>query len=98
MTKDELIAKLHALKPVLEAEGVTHVSLFGSRARGDQTPESDIDLHLDVAPGEPFSLLDLIGVEHIVEDTIGLKANAVMGRSLDGRFRKSVENDAVAIF
>lgn len=72
--------------------------LFGSRARGDNRPESDIDFLLEVDPAAKFSLLDLVGVEHIVSDAIGMPANAFMRRSLDEKFRQSIESDLVAVF
>jgi hypothetical protein len=98
MTKDELIETLITLRSAIEAEGVTHLALFGSRARGDNGPESDIDLLLEVDHESHFSLLDLIGVEHIVSDTTGLKANAVMRRSLSTGFRDSIKRDVVPVF
>jgi hypothetical protein len=45
-----------------------------------------------------FSILNLIGVEHAVSDNLGLKANAVMRRSLRDNFRASIEPDIVDIF
>lgn len=50
MTRDEVLAKLRALKPWLEAQGVTRVRLFGSHARDEARPDSDVDLLIDVAP------------------------------------------------
>jgi predicted nucleotidyltransferase len=44
MTKDEIIAKLLEHRAELEAAGAEHVSLFGSVARGTDTPASDLDI------------------------------------------------------
>lgn len=98
MQKHELISTLKALRPQLEAEGVRHLALFGSRARGDNRPDSDIDLLVEVPEDSRFSLLDLIGVEHIVGDTTGLPANAVMRRSLDAELKANIEPDILQIF
>lgn len=98
MNQDQLVLKLQALKPALEAEGVAHIALFGSRARGDNKPTSDIDLLLDVKPGHGFTLLDLVGVEHLVSDKVGLVANVFMRRGLDTQFRHSIQPDIVEIF
>jgi hypothetical protein len=46
-----ILTLLRALEPDLRARGVMHVSVFGSVARGDDTPSSDVDLALDLAPG-----------------------------------------------
>ncbi len=98
MQREELIGKLLTIKHALEAEGVKHMALFGSRARGDNTPQSDIDLLLDVDTGARFSILNLVGVEHLVEDAIGVPANAFLQRSLDETFQTSIRPDVTKIF
>jgi predicted nucleotidyltransferase len=98
MDKDFLIRRLVSLKPELAAEGVSHLALFGSRARGDHSSESDVDLLLEVEPSSRFSILNLVGVEQIVEREIGMTANAFMRRSLDLEFRTSIENDLIEVF
>ncbi len=89
---------LNRLKPQLEAEGVQHLALFGSRARGDNKSDSDIDLLVDVPEDSRFSILNLIGVEQLVSDSLGMKANAVMRRSLRDSIRASIEPDILEIF
>jgi uncharacterized protein len=98
MQQDALVEKLMTVRPDLVAEGVTHVALFGSRARGDHNRRSDLDLLLDVDPASRFSILNLVGVEHIVEKATGIRANAFMRRSLDDSFRDSIENDLIEVF
>lgn len=93
-----MIEALVTLRPAIEAEGVTHVALFGSRARGDNKPHSDIDLLLEVDPESRFSLLDLVGVQHTVRDKTGLPANAMMRRSLAPDFNRAIRKDVVEIF
>ena len=55
-------------------------------------------LLLDVDPASRFSILNLVGVEHIVEKATGLRANAFMRRSLDDGFRNSIKNDLIEVF
>jgi uncharacterized protein len=76
MRSEEIIAKIRASTPALRAEGVTKLAIFGSRAREDARDDSDLDLLIEVDPNAKFSLLDLIGVEHIIEDATGLRAQA----------------------
>jgi uncharacterized protein len=78
LEREELLAKLRALRPEFEREGVAHLSLFGSRARGDNGPDSDVDLILDVQEGRKFSMLDAIGVGHIVEDSLGFETSVIV--------------------
>ncbi len=44
MNREQVIATLRAHEPELKAAGVVRLSLFGSTARGDRRPDSDIDL------------------------------------------------------
>lgn len=75
-----------------------HVALFGSRARGDNGPASDVDLLIDVDAARLFSLLDLIGVEHVVEEATGISANALMRRSLERNFATAIASDVIEVF
>ncbi len=98
LSRDQLIVELRRLRPAFEREGVTGMVLFGSRARGDNRPESDVDLAVEVDESRKFSLLDLIGVGHIIEDEIGIEPNLFMRRSLDHRFGRQVELEGLDVF
>ncbi|MCI0364048.1 MAG: nucleotidyltransferase domain-containing protein [Phycisphaerales bacterium] len=47
MNKDEVIKRLRAHEPELKAAGIVRLAVFGSVARGDNSPESDVDLLAD---------------------------------------------------
>lgn len=98
MKRDEIVAKLRQVRPELEAEGVTHLGIFGSRARGDDRPDSDLDILLDLDPRERLSLLDIIGIEHIVTDRVGLRARAAIRQDLPLRFADRIADDIVEVF
>ena len=98
MTRDESIAKIQSSAPALRAEGVTKLAIFGSRAREDARDDSDLDVLVEVEPGAKFSLLNLIGVEHIVEAATGLRAQATMRRSIDSRMAERIADDIVEVF
>ena len=98
MTREEIIAKLLENAPALRAEGVTGLAIFGSRARGDARPDSDLDVLVDVAPDSQFSLLNLVGVEHIVSGATGVQAQATMRRSLDARLASRIADDVIEVF
>ncbi len=98
MNAARIVEKLNSARPLLEAEGVTGLVLFGSQARDMAGSHSDVDIAIDVAPGSAFSVLNLVGVEQIVTKATGLPANAFMRRSLDDQFRREIARDGILVF
>ncbi|WP_408640043.1 nucleotidyltransferase family protein [Devosia ureilytica] len=98
LAREQLLKELRELRPQFERGGVTHLTLFGSRARGDHGPDSDIDLMIEVDDTKPFSMLKMVGIGHIVEDHTGLPANIFMRRSLDESFVRATRTDLVQVF
>lgn len=85
-------------RPQLEAVGVAHIALFGSRVRGDCNNDSDVDILIDIVKDKKFSLIDLVGVERILSKAVGLKAQATMRRSLSEAFSKRILPDIREVF
>jgi predicted nucleotidyltransferase len=98
MTREEIIATIRSNEPAIRAEGVRKLWLFGSRARGDHRPDSDIDVLLDVLADAPFTLHNLVGVQHIIEDATGLAAQASMKDSLKPRVAERIADDLIEVF
>jgi len=60
---------------VARRHGVLRLRVFGSWARGDAGPDSDLDLLVNVEPGT--SLLDMIGLQQDLEDLVGGKVDVL---------------------
>jgi uncharacterized protein len=75
--------------------GASNVRVFGSVARGEDRPDSDIDLVVDLAPGT-----GLFSLEHLrreLTDLLGTAVDVVPSDSLRPRVRREVERDAVPL-
>lgn len=98
MLDEAIKAKLVEAKPSLTRAGIAHIAVFGSRARGQAKPDSDIDVLIEINPNTKFSLFDLVGVEQTLSEATGLLASATMRRSLDPDFRARIDGDIIEIF
>ena len=98
MNRAEIIARIKLQEPAIRAEGVEHVAIFGSRARGDARRESDLDVLIAVSPGRRFSLFNLSGVGLLIEGATGLPAQIVLERSAEPAFKNRIARDLTPVF
>lgn len=87
-----------AVSRVLAQYDVSEAYLFGSFARGEQTPESDIDLRLVCDNTMTFGTL--YELSHELEKTLGRKVDIVTNPPEHMRlaFRKSIEQEEVLVY
>ncbi len=88
-------AKRQEIAEVLTRHGVSNPRIFGSVARGDERPGSDLDLMVEFAPGT--SLLDIIGIQLELEDLLGVPVDLVPTSGLKERVRASAAPDLIAL-
>ena len=97
MDRQKVIDTLRAHEAELRAEGISHVYLFGSVARGEADEKSDIDLFYDYLSPK-FSLLDFMRVQDRLTEILGPKVDAMTRDSVHHRIRSEVEAEAVQVF
>lgn len=96
MTRDEALNLLTKLKPQLRKQfGVSEIALFGSGARDELRPDSDIDVLVkfdDVASSTRY-----FGVQFAIEDAIGMPVDLVTENALRRDLRPYVEGERIRV-
>lgn|SRR3989344_5263343 len=77
--------------PILKSYDVKTAGVFGSMARGQDTPDSDIDILVKFS--KPKTLLDLIGLEDELTECLHKKVDLVTEGSLSPYIRDGVLKD-----
>lgn len=94
MLRDQVMTKLREALPGLRREyGVDALYLFGSVARGDDGPESDVDVLVEFEPGARPTLFTLGGVLADLEDLLGRKVDLGQRHTLRPHMREEVERE-----
>jgi len=84
-----------AVHRIAALHGVRSVRVFGSVARREQRPDSDIDLLVDMEPRR--SLLDLIAFAQDLEEALGRHVDAVTEKSLSPYVRDRILAEALPL-
>jgi len=93
---DELLrAKREEILRIAAQHGARNVRIFGSVARGQAGPNSDVDVLVDLEPGR--SLLDLGGLLMDLRDLLGCNVDVVTEKGLRERIRDRVLREAVPL-
>ena len=98
MDKEHVIAKLRAHERQLKEAGIVRLSLFGSTARGEAGPDSDVDLLAAFNETRRLTLLDVVGLELQLSDLLGCPVDLAEEGKLKPRVQKSVEAEVVRAF
>ena len=83
-------------REVAKRHGVERMFLFGSYARGDAKPDSDLDFRID--KGSIRGLFALGGLYADLEEAFGVPVDLLTTDSLDEAFRKEISSEEVQIY
>jgi len=81
---------------IAKRHGVERMYLFGSYARGDAMPGSDLDFRID--KGSIRGLFALGGLYADLEDSFGLKIDLITTDSLDEEFLRQIASEEILIY
>jgi predicted nucleotidyltransferase len=85
-----------ALARLCEEQGVRRLRIFGSAARGEERPDSDVDLIVEF--GKPAGFLTLVRLERLLSEFFGRPVDLVTEPALDPYIRDSVLSSASVLF
>jgi uncharacterized protein len=95
MERDQIIDQLKKHASDLRTMGVQSLALFGSVARGDETPDSDVDILVSFSV--PITFDTYFNTKIYLEDLIGRRVDLGTLQTLRARARPYVEKDAVYV-
>ena len=98
MNSADAVETLKAHEAELRRRGVRHAALFGSVARGEAHPGSDVDVMLDLDPEARITVFDYVGIVEYVQGLFGGAVDVSNRESLKAHVRPSAEQDAIRVF
>ena len=98
VSASDVIAILRAREPALRQAGIRRLSLFGSVARNQAGPGSDIDLAAEFDPAAKMDLIQLVGLEQELGDLLGRDVQILPEPIRKERLRANVERDRIRAF
>lgn len=89
---------ISAIQQYFATQPVTKVWLFGSFSRGEETPESDVDILVNYDRSQPIGLFKIAGMTVDLEDILGRKVDLVEEKMLFPWVTDSINNDKRLIY
>lgn len=94
MNLDGVLTIIAAHEDELRRRHVATLSVFGSVARGEARPDSDVDLLVEF-DGSPVGLFDLVELRAFLESVLGRPVDLVTNKSIKRQLRARVLNEAI---
>ena len=98
MDSQEAIAILREHRDDLRARGVRHAELFGSVARGEGRPDSDLDILIELEPSAELDVFAYAGLRRYIAELFSGPVDVVDRDALKRHVRPPAESDAIYAF
>ena len=98
MNREDILARLREHEAALRRLGVAQAALFGSRARGDQGPESDTDIMIEFDPTARITVFDYAGLKDYIAALFDGRVDVVNRDGLKPYVKPAATTDAIYAF
>jgi uncharacterized protein len=98
MDSQEIIARLRKNESALRDRGVRHAALFGSSARGDQRPDSDVDIMIEIDPAARIGIYEYVAIKDYIAGLFEIRVDVVRRDRLKPYVRPVATRDAIYAF
>jgi predicted nucleotidyltransferase len=95
MKRDKILEILQNHMPEFKAQGVKNLAIFGSVARDEARPESDVDILVEFYG--PFGLFELIALRQRLEEILGCSVDLGTPDSLKVNIRQKILEDSINV-
>jgi predicted nucleotidyltransferase len=98
MNHADLIEVLRTFDPALRKNGATALFIFGSRARGMERPDGDLDLFIDYNPAVKIpNMFRLMQIEDEIAESLGISVTITTRDALHPLMKEGIERDAIRV-
>src|SRR5438105_15160258 len=98
MNRTDLLNALREYDVALRANGATALHMFGSRARGAERPDSDLDLFIDYDPAARIpNMFRLMQIEEEISRAVGVPVTITTRNALHPLMKDAIERDAIRV-
>ena len=98
MNSSEVLETLRRSETALRARGVRRAALFGSLARGDSQPDSDIDIMIEIDPAAHITVFEYVGLKEYIAGLFDGPVDVVSRDNLKPYVRPAATADAIYAF
>jgi predicted nucleotidyltransferase len=92
MRRSEILQTLAARREDLTGMGVKSMAIFGSAARDEARPDSDVDILVEFR--EPATFNGYMDLKFFLEDLLGRPVDLVTRKSIRSRLKARIESEA----
>ena len=98
MRRSEVIARLKEVEPAIRARGGQALYLFGSHARDEAGPDSDIDVFIDKDKSRQFGFDEFMDIYFLLRERLSERVDYGAREGLSPALLAEIEREAIRIF